>query len=479
MAMQRFFLILVAILASSGISAADSEVFRGHPRRTGFPDQCFECLECTVGDSAMIARATLQADQSANLIAVVSETIKGSAVVGSRIPLGSGYSDSFVPGDDVLLLGHGTSPQQLSRCYALDGQSVVMLMDLQKLTKPEDIVAAARSIAANPPSPRKTVGLWSNGRLMQVPANERLQQLGRQWAAEKSVYKRLLAIQALREFPSAENEKLIEPFLDDTRTEKPHHASKWQVGNYTVREKAAEVLFNWGYDASPLPMSGPLLGYKTIRLWQIAIVPLLGGLMILLSCVFRRSIRCGFLVLCALALVMLWWRSQSQVDELMFSVGSAHHEIASYGGGIQYQVMQDWDASREIVYGSFDRQLCDDVWSIDSQNPASHRSTIGFAHASGLGMGPGRSMHRFGLIRIPYWGFVSLAMIPLAFGLRGFARQVRRQRLGLCLHCGYDLRESRDGICPECGNQTPKTPASAALLRTNNDMPIGQHAVGV
>src|SRR4051812_30906895 len=102
MLMHRFSLILVAVIASCGISAADSAVFRGHPRRLGFPDQCFESLECTVGESAIVARATLQADQSANLIAVVSETIKGNVVVGSMISLSSGYSDSYLPGDDVL-----------------------------------------------------------------------------------------------------------------------------------------------------------------------------------------------------------------------------------------------------------------------------------------------------------------------------------------------------------------------------------------
>src|SRR4051812_13787763 len=109
MLMQRFCLILIAIIASCGISAADSPVFRGHPRRLGFPDQCFQSLECTVGESAMVARATLQADQPASLVAVISERIKGNVVVGSRIPLGPGYSDSYRPGDDVLLLWRGTS----------------------------------------------------------------------------------------------------------------------------------------------------------------------------------------------------------------------------------------------------------------------------------------------------------------------------------------------------------------------------------
>jgi hypothetical protein len=221
----------------------------------------------------------------------------------------------------------------------------------------------------------------------------------------------------------------------------------------------------------------------------MAIVLVLGGGLVALTAhILRRRmttslrlIRCTALSLCVLCLGMLWWRSQSQVDELMFPAGRSHHEIASCSGGIQYQVMHDWDGPRENVFGSFDRELCDDVWSIDGQNPDSRRSTLGFTFASGSAPGVGRTMHRFGLIRIPYWTLISLAMIPLALGLRGFVRQIRRQRLGLCLHCGYDLRESSSGACPECGNQIPaKRPAtSSPFLETRDKMPIGGHAVGM
>ena len=333
------------------------------------------------------------------------------------------------------------------------------------------------------------MSLWSNGRILSVPKDERLEQLGRQWASEKTVFKRLLAIQALSEFPSQENQKLIESFLDDTRTEKAHRVGKWQVGEYSVRKKAAAVLEGWDLPTPPLPMSGPLLEYQSIRMGRVASVVLLAGCVFAIAALGLRRrlrlsflpIRLGALALCAAALAILWWRSQSQVDELMFSVGPSHHAIASYSGGVQYQVMHDWTASKEMMYGSFDRQLCDDVWSIDSQNPASRRSTIGFAHASGLGMGPGQTTHRFGLIRIPDWALFSLAIIPIALSLRGFTGQIRRRRLGLCLHCGYDLRESPSGACPECGNEIPprRPTISPLLLETGDEMRIGGQAVTV
>jgi hypothetical protein len=48
-----------------------------------------------------------------------------------------------------------------------------------------------------------------------------------------------------------------------------------------------------------------------------------------------------------------------------------------------------------------------------------------------------------------------LALIPLVlvcYFAHLLRRQRRRERLGLCLACGYDLRESR-GRCPECGSE--------------------------
>jgi hypothetical protein len=48
-----------------------------------------------------------------------------------------------------------------------------------------------------------------------------------------------------------------------------------------------------------------------------------------------------------------------------------------------------------------------------------------------------------------------LSIVPVGCGawvLARWRRQRRRERLGLCLTCGYDLRESR-GRCPECGSE--------------------------
>ncbi len=73
---------------------------------------------------------------------------------------------------------------------------------------------------------------------------------------------------------------------------------------------------------------------------------------------------------------------------------------------------------------------------------------------------------RFQFMRVivPLW----LLWIPLSlltfFVTRATARRLRRQRLGLCMNCGYDLRASTDR-CPECGEPVLIKNLSTAPLR--------------
>ena len=54
----------------------------------------------------------------------------------------------------------------------------------------------------------------------------------------------------------------------------------------------------------------------------------------------------------------------------------------------------------------------------------------------------------------PYWFLVGASSILPTIWFRSAYRHRRRIRLGLCLHCGYDLRASKDR-CPECGTSIP------------------------
>jgi hypothetical protein len=52
----------------------------------------------------------------------------------------------------------------------------------------------------------------------------------------------------------------------------------------------------------------------------------------------------------------------------------------------------------------------------------------------------------------PHWFLALIFAILPALRLRAILRTARRHRLGLCQHCGYDLRATpHGGRCPECG----------------------------
>jgi hypothetical protein len=63
-------------------------------------------------------------------------------------------------------------------------------------------------------------------------------------------------------------------------------------------------------------------------------------------------------------------------------------------------------------------------------------------------------------VTLPYWVIVlPLQVFPVVWLIQ-LARYWRRKRGSLCLHCGYDIRVSKDR-CPECGHPIPPRKAAA------------------
>ncbi len=81
----------------------------------------------------------------------------------------------------------------------------------------------------------------------------------------------------------------------------------------------------------------------------------------------------------------------------------------------------------------------------------------GFAEGSfdtdGWQSGAGR------FVILPFWsvGVVS-ALLPILWIIGVFTRNHRRRKLGLCPHCGYDVRATPDR-CSECGTELTTTAA--------------------
>jgi hypothetical protein len=68
----------------------------------------------------------------------------------------------------------------------------------------------------------------------------------------------------------------------------------------------------------------------------------------------------------------------------------------------------------------------------------------------------------------PWWALMVLLTTPVAWQMGAAIRRRRRRgQLGLCPHCGYDLRGVA-GRCPECGE-----PAPAACVSPEPPPPTG------
>jgi hypothetical protein len=65
----------------------------------------------------------------------------------------------------------------------------------------------------------------------------------------------------------------------------------------------------------------------------------------------------------------------------------------------------------------------------------------------------------------PYWAVALVAVVPYPIVLRGYLRRRRsRNRLaaGCCVRCGYDVRVTTSGRCPECGAELGASRSGAA-----------------
>ena len=70
---------------------------------------------------------------------------------------------------------------------------------------------------------------------------------------------------------------------------------------------------------------------------------------------------------------------------------------------------------------------------------------------------------RYQSMVVPHWLLFLVLAWPVYRRLRRAWILRQRRKMGLCLHCGYDLRASGD-ICPECGQST-RQPAVASTGR--------------
>lgn len=96
--------------------------------------------------------------------------------------------------------------------------------------------------------------------------------------------------------------------------------------------------------------------------------------------------------------------------------------------------------------------------NVDAGDTFDHGRRAGFEW---LRYRPRNGSYSFTYLIVPHWALLILAAGPLAIVLPGViraARGRRRDRAGLCIACGYDLRGSTSGTCPECGTARAAAP---------------------
>jgi hypothetical protein len=145
------------------------------------------------------------------------------------------------------------------------------------------------------------------------------------------------------------------------------------------------------------------------------------------------------LVLCV-ATVVLWVLSYRWEEQAYFRYSGGSAYLTSSAGRLGVDLSRSEYAIRE--FGLFHDRVIDNDFTY-SFEPA----PLGFAWRY-----PYDNAFE---CAIPHWFAALLFAIAPTFWLLGHHRRGKRQLLGLCPHCGYDLRATPDR-CPECGHSATK-----------------------
>jgi hypothetical protein len=138
------------------------------------------------------------------------------------------------------------------------------------------------------------------------------------------------------------------------------------------------------------------------------------------------------------ALLVLWYRSYVTYDELIVPGFGGELRLASNDGAVIIGVFGD---ERQLTF-RFRR------WG----GPTEFGRLLGVGEDNPLPFAVAFGLSNFG-IAVPHWAVaVPLALCAAWWLVVSRRRRVLRHRAGhgLCLGCGYDLRQSPER-CPECG----------------------------
>lgn len=186
--------------------------------------------------------------------------------------------------------------------------------------------------------------------------------------------------------------------------------------------------------------------------------------------IFRWSLRLllSLSFVLSLAAAALWYASYHSHPNSSLELEKTLIEVQLRDGQIIFERTMDWPSysmlgmDKSMDFNPADiKRSCGVTYfpghTVFYQIYSPTLEGLGVVHGGGTIITDGRSLLRAYKIIFPAWYPLALLSIPLMVyllvqGIKTPRRivQSRRSKKGLCLNCGYDIRESKDR-CPECG----------------------------
>jgi hypothetical protein len=156
---------------------------------------------------------------------------------------------------------------------------------------------------------------------------------------------------------------------------------------------------------------------------------------------------------------VLWVRSYDVHERIVWRAGPNLRGLIHCNGRIQWKEIRNvsplgnWPTGYRRLEGRNETGN----WEVDGTvvkdwrvaGIGGHDGGIPFAGSTFGGFPPTFS-YLYHSFAVPHWSLTAPTLVLPAWWLLRFRRHRRRNRLGLCRVCGYDLRATL-GRCPECG----------------------------
>ncbi len=408
----------------------------------------------------------------------ILEVLKGNYSTGNEItvstPFWSTKLNTWKKGDcDAILFltgeEHGTPRVSYLFSMKEPDERVIYCSEFRRLSDPDEMLAIIRSTAKMKLSGERTASFsaYDGQSTIQVPHNEILWQSARNWLSSSKPELRRSGAEALALLDAPDIPSRLRPLMGDPWFQFEGQ-SLWLQKVYPVRQAASTWFITRVLPLPPTVLAEPV--FRQIGYRELVLMILLVLLLIALAIIIPRAIRIFlrqdtrhllpsvfvFAIILAIFSVIAWVRTWHTIDEFTFT-GERTRQVAFFRGQLLCVSIDPNCQANGILHTSYATHSgLQDRWDFVSSATPIFRWLPGVRRDAGI-FSPNTSgiTYDYRLMTVPLWPLVLLIVVPTVMPIARVIRSNRRLRLGLCLHCGFDLRATPDR-CPECGC-TPTT----------------------